>query len=159
MKNQNEYEKRCKAIQLYDEGVGFNKILQLVQRGRFWLSKWLKRFKEQGFESLRDKSRAPKRIWRKTHDRVVKKILSIREELEAHGTRRSAFSGIGAEVIHWELKQRKIRNVPSIPTTSRILSRHGRKKGDRHVIRQTNGRRLRLWREINKNDKKSGYKS
>jgi transposase len=45
MKNQNEYEKRCKAIQLYDEGVDFNKILQLVQRGKFWLSKWLKRFK------------------------------------------------------------------------------------------------------------------
>jgi hypothetical protein len=34
-----------------------------------------------------------------------------------------------------------------------------RKKGDRHVIRQTNGRRLRLWREIDKNDKKSGNKS
>ena len=26
MKNQNEYEKRCKAIQLYKEGHGFNKI-------------------------------------------------------------------------------------------------------------------------------------
>ena len=39
MKNQNEYEKRCKAIQLYDEGVSFNKILQLVQRGKFWLSR------------------------------------------------------------------------------------------------------------------------
>ncbi len=126
MKNQNAYEKRCKAIQLYKEGYGFNKILQLLQRGKGWLSKWLKRFKEQGFEGLRDKSRDPKRIWRKTHERVVKKILSIREELEAHRTRRSAFSGIGAEVIHWELKQRKVRNVPSIPTIARILSRHGK---------------------------------
>jgi len=126
MKNQNEYEKRCKAIQLYKEGHGFNKILQLVRRGRGWLSKWLKRFKEHGFESLRDKSRAPKRIWRKVSERVVKKILSIREELEAHRTRRSAFSGIGAEVIHWELKQRKICNVPSITTIARILSRHGK---------------------------------
>ena len=54
MKNQNEYEKRCKAIQLYKEGHGFNKILQLVQRGRFWLSKWLKRFREQGLEGLKD---------------------------------------------------------------------------------------------------------
>ncbi|MDO9463181.1 MAG: hypothetical protein Q7J61_05185 [Deltaproteobacteria bacterium] len=43
MKNQNEHEKRCKAIQLHNEGIGFNKILQLVQRGKFWLSKWLKR--------------------------------------------------------------------------------------------------------------------
>ncbi len=126
MKNQNEYERRCKAIQLYDEGVGFNKILQLVQRGRFWLSKWLKRFKEQGLKGLKDKSRTPKRIWRKTSEHMVKKILSIRAELEAHKTRRSAFSGIGAEVIHWELKQKKIRNIPAIPTIAKILSRYGK---------------------------------
>jgi len=126
MKNQNEYEKRCKAIQLYKEGHGFNKILQLVQRGRFWLSKWLKRFREQGLEGLKDQSRSPKRIWRKTSDRMVKKILSIRAELEVHKTRRSAFSGIGAEVIHWELKQRKIRNIPAISTIAKILSRYGK---------------------------------
>jgi transposase InsO family protein len=46
--------------------------------------------------------------------------------LESHKTRRSAFSGIGAEVIHWELIQRKIRKIPSVPTISRILSRHGK---------------------------------
>ncbi|MBI5188575.1 MAG: helix-turn-helix domain-containing protein, partial [Nitrospirae bacterium] len=126
MKRQNEYEKRCKAIQLYKEGYGFNKILQLVQRGRGWLSKWLKRFKEQGLKGLKDKSRAPKQIRRKTPEHMVKKILSVRTELEAHKSKRSAFSGIGAEVINWELKQRKIHNVPSISTIARILYRHGK---------------------------------
>lgn len=126
MKIQNEYEKRYKAIQLYKEGYGFNKILQLLQRGRGWLSKWLKRFKECGLKGLKDKSRAPKRIWRKTSEHMVKKILSIRAELEAHNTRRSAFSGIGAEVIQWELKQKKIRNIPAIPTIAKILSRYGK---------------------------------
>ena len=48
------------------------------------------------------------------------------EELETHQTRRSAFSGIGAEVIHWELDQRKIRNIPSIATIARILFRYGK---------------------------------
>ena len=57
MGNQNEYEKRCKAIQLYEDGFGFNKILQLVQRGKGWRSKWLKRFKEQGLKGLKDKNR------------------------------------------------------------------------------------------------------
>ena len=57
---------------------------------------------------------------------MLKKILCVRKELESHRTRRSAFSGIGAEVIHWELTQRKIRKVPSISTISRILSRHGK---------------------------------
>ena len=128
MDDQKEYEKRCKAIQLYKEGYGFNKILQLLQGGKGWLSKWLKRFKEQGLKGLKDQSRVPKRIWRKTSEHMVKKILSIRAELEAHKTRRSAFSGIGAEVIHWELKQRKVRHVPSIPTIANILSRHGKTK-------------------------------
>jgi transposase len=126
MKNQKEYEKRCKAIQLYKEEYGFNKILQLVQRSKGWLSKWLHRYNEQGLKGLKDKSRTPIRIWRKTSDNMVKKILSIREELESHKTRRSAFSGIGAEVIHWELEQRKVCNVPSIPTIANILSRYGK---------------------------------
>lgn len=137
MKNQNEYEKRCKAIQLYKEGYGFNKILQLVQRSKGWLSKWLKRFKEDGIKGLNDKSRAPKRIWRKASGYMVKKILSIREELESHRTRRSAFSGIGAEAIHWELKQREVRNIPSISTIARILSRYG-KTGKVKPKRNTN---------------------
>lgn len=126
MKNQNEYEKRCKAIHLYEEGFGFNKVLQVVQRSRRWLSKWLKRFKEHGVNGLKDQSRVPKKIWRKTANRLVKKILSIREELESHKTRRSAFSGIGAEIIHWELKQRKVHNIPAISTIANILSRHGK---------------------------------
>lgn len=44
MGNQKEYEKRCKAIQLYKEGDGFNQVLQLVQRsiGRFF--KWLRKY-------------------------------------------------------------------------------------------------------------------
>lgn len=126
MKDQNEYEKRCKAIQLYKKGHGFNNILQLVQRGRFWLSKWLRRHKEQGLDGLKNQSRAPKRIWRKTSEHIVKKILSIREELESHKTGRSAFSGIGAEVVHWELKQRKVRKLPAISTIAKILSRNGK---------------------------------
>lgn len=126
MEKNSEYERRCKAIQLYKEGVGFNEILRLVQRSPFWLAKWLRRYQEQGMEGLKDRSRAPKRIWRKTSERLVQKILALREELVSHRTRRSAFSGIGAEVIHWELQQRKIRNVPAIPTIAKILSRHGR---------------------------------
>ena len=98
----------------------------MVQRGRYWLSKWLKRYKEGGLKGLKDRSRATKRIWRKTPASMVKKILSLRGELESHKTRRSAFSGIGAEVIHWELKKRNPRGVPVISTIAKILSRHGK---------------------------------
>jgi len=128
MKNQNEYGIRYKAIQLYNNCIGFNEILQRVQRAKGWLSKWLRRYKEQGFAGLRDKSRAPKKIRRSTPQYMVEKILSIRHELESHKTYRSAFSGIGAEAIHWELERRRHKHIPSISTISRILLRHGKTK-------------------------------
>ena len=67
MENQKEYEKRYQAIRLYKKGHRFNKILQLVQRSRGWLYKWLSRparigtggYKEYGNKGLRDRSRAP----------------------------------------------------------------------------------------------------
>ena len=126
MKSENEYEKRCKAVQLYHEGMKFNEVLRVVQRGRFWLSKWLRRYEEDGMDGLRDKSRTPRKVWRKTPEPMVRKILAIRAELETHRSRRSAFAGIGAEVIQWELTQRGTKNVPSIATISRILARHGK---------------------------------
>jgi len=136
MKHHNEYDIRCKAIHLYEEGHGFEDVLRMVKRSRGWLSKWLKRYKEEGLQGLKDKCRVPKRIRRKTPDHLVKKILAIREELESHKTRRSAFSGIGAEAIHWELTQRRVRQIPSISTISRILFRHG--KTGRKKIQRNN---------------------
>lgn len=130
MKKQQEHEKRRKAIELYQQGTGFEKLLQIIHRSRGWLSKWLGRFREQGLGGLRDQSRAPKRVWRRTPRRLEQKILAIRKELESHTTRRSTFAGIGAEVIQWELKQRKMAPIPSISTLTRILAKHGyTKKG------------------------------
>ncbi len=126
----NEYDVRYKAIQLYINETGFNEILKTVQRTNFWLSKWLRRYEEHGLEGLKDKSRAPKRIRRSTPQHMVKKVLSIRKELESHKTRRTAFSGIGAEAIHWELERRRLKYIPSISTISRILLRHGKTKKD-----------------------------
>jgi putative transposase len=124
--NQKENERRCYAIQLYEQGIGFSEILRIVRRSKGWLAKWIKRYKEEGSDGLRDRSRAPRKVWRKTPERIVRKVLAIRDELESHRTRRSAFSGIGPEVIHWELKQRKTKNIPSIPTISRLLCTHGK---------------------------------
>jgi len=136
MNKHTEYDKRFKAIHYYERGIPFERILGLVRRGRFWLAKWLRRYKEHGLRGLEDRSRAPKRIWRRTPESTVKTILDLRKELESHRTKRSAFSGIGPEVINWELKQRHARHVPSLSTIARILRRHDktekkRPKGDR----------------------------
>ena len=137
IKSPSDYEKRYQAIQLYQQGQSFKKVLHLVHRSKSWFFKWLKRYQEYGVKGLHDQSRAPKRIWRKTRGSMVRKILSIRAELEAHRSRRSAFAGIGAEVIHWELQQRRVRRIPSITTIANILFRHG-KTGKRKPRRTHN---------------------
>ena len=126
MSRNREDDNRQKAIQLYEQGHRFNEIVRTLGCSRSWLSKWLARYRECGVEGLSSRSKAPRRIWRKTSERTVTTILAIRDELWAHATRRAAFAGIGAEVIHWELMQRHCPDVPSIATIGRILKRHGR---------------------------------
>lgn len=51
MKDAYEHDLRIKAIRLYDDGIGFNEILRRMQRGDFWPTKWLRRFREFGEEA------------------------------------------------------------------------------------------------------------
>jgi transposase len=128
MKSNFEYERRCRAIGLLNEGVRFEKILREVQRGRFWLAKWIRRYRAFGLEGLRDRSRTPKHVRNRTQESMVRKILALRDELVAHKTRRAAFAGIGAETIHFELDRRGTRRLPALSTIEKILARAGKTK-------------------------------
>ena len=128
MSTRNEYEIRLKAIQLSEAGVGFSDILRKVERSCFWLTKWLRRYREHGLAGLRDQSRAPKHVRNRTGESLVGNILALRDELAVHKTRRAAFAGIGAETIHFELQRRGIRKLPSISTIEKILARAGKTK-------------------------------
>ncbi len=132
MKEKTEHELRVYAIELYQQGKGFESVLRQVGRFRSWFAKWLRRFRKQGKAGLKDQSRVPHGIWRETPTAVVKKVLLLRDALEAHRTRRTAFSGIGAEAIQWELERQRIRKIPSLRTIERILERHGRTRSGPH---------------------------
>lgn len=122
---EHEYALRRHAIELRQQGVGFKAILERVARSRGWLAKWLQRFAAEGWAGLRSRSRAPKRQHRAIPQDRVDQVLATRQELEAHRTRRSRFSGIGAEAIWLELARRQLRPLPSQRTIERILQRHG----------------------------------
>jgi len=98
-----EYELRCRAIRFHLQGVPHGRILTLLGRGRTWLAKWLGRFKRLGWAGLHAQSREPKRQPRRTPERVVAAVLGVRVELQAHRSRASRFSGVGAEVIQLQL--------------------------------------------------------
>jgi hypothetical protein len=120
-----EYELRCRAIRLREQGVPFARVLAMVGRGEFWLSKWLRRFREAGWAGLQTRSRAPMRRPRSTPASVVSKVLALRAELQAHRTRASRFAGIGAEAIRLELARRRVRPLPGLRTIERIVKQHG----------------------------------
>jgi len=123
--SRDDYDLRRRAIGLYLGGLGFDAILDRVGRARSWLSKWLGRYRRSGWAGLHSRSRAPRRQARRTPERVVTRVLGLREELEHTRTRRSRFAGIGAEVIQLELGRRRLQPLPSISTIERILRRHG----------------------------------
>jgi hypothetical protein len=100
--------------------------LASVGRGEYWLSKWLRRFREAGWAGLQAQPRAPKRRPRSMPPTVVAKVLALRAELQAHRTRASRFAGIGAEAIRLELTRRRVRPLPGLRTIERILKQHGR---------------------------------
>jgi len=91
-----DYELRGRAVELHEAGVGFQAILHRLGRSRAWLAKWLHRFRTEGWQGLRSRSRAPKQQARQMPQRIVARVVAIRAELEARQTRRSRFSGIGA---------------------------------------------------------------
>lgn len=119
------YELRRRAIELHRAGVGFGVILERLGRARSWLSKWLRRYQEEGWAGLRARSRTPKRQPRRTPERVVTRVVEIREALEQARVRRSRFAGVGAEVVHLELQRRRVRPLPSLSTIERVLRQHG----------------------------------
>lgn len=120
-----QYGRRCRAIELLKRGATFAAACAAVARSEPWLAKWWRRYREEGRAGLHERSRAPRRVWRRTPARLVARILRIRAELVAHRTWRTAFAGCGAEAIRWELEQRGVRRLPSLRTIGRILQRHG----------------------------------
>jgi transposase len=129
-----EYELRCRAIKLRQQGTSFAQVLAQLGRGRMWLAKWWRRYRHSGWAGLKTQSRAPKRRPQSTPERVVAKVLAVRMELQSHRTRASRFAGIGAEAIRLELARRRVQPLPGLRTIERIVKRHhlsGRKPARR----------------------------
>ncbi len=125
MAEQRDEAERHRAIELYESGVAFEAILREMRRSRAWLAKWLRRFREEGASGLRSRPRTPQRQPRKTSQRILARVVAIREELERRRSRRARFAGTGAEVIRAELARRRVHPLPSLSTIERILRRSG----------------------------------
>lgn len=90
-------------------------------RSRSWSYKWKDRYEREGWAGLKELSRAPHHVERKTCDKMRRAVLRVRSELEAEAQQSDRLGYIGAHAIRGRLKS----PLPSISTIERILRQAG----------------------------------
>jgi hypothetical protein len=121
MDNQQEFQLRRKAMSLGLRGIAPQVILAKVHRSRAWLSKWQKRFDQQGVSGLHSRSRRPRHTPTLYAARVVQWIVKTRRRLV-----KQKVGLIGARAIRRELRKLGLgEHLPSLSTIKRVLPRYG----------------------------------
>jgi putative transposase len=90
-----------------------------------WCYKWKKRYEQEGWAGMKERTRAPHHVAGKTPDRVREAILRMRSELEAEAQQKDKLGYIGADAIYGCLCSSGFQDIPSISTIERILHRAG----------------------------------
>jgi putative transposase len=117
MNEQHEYQLRRRAIRLTLQGHERTAILARIPRSPAWLSKWLRRFDELGWQGLRSRSRSPLHPSARYCEHIRHLVVATRQRLLK---RRVALSG--PQAIQDELRLAALlRRVPSLATIKRIL--------------------------------------
>jgi putative transposase len=119
MDEKTELHLRRQAIHLWLQGVKSRDILNKVHRSRFWLSKWRKRFDQEGAAGLPSDSRRPHSAPQACAPRIVGLITRLRRRLV-----KRAVGLIGARAIQHELRPVLGRATPGLTTIKRVLRTH-----------------------------------
>ena len=96
-------------------GTNISELARRYQISRKTAYKWLKRFKAQGPEGLQEQSRKPLHSPRRTPDKQVERIVTVRK----------AHPCWGGRTLNAYLKRQGSIEVPSPSCIQRILSRQG----------------------------------
>jgi transposase InsO family protein len=129
MDEQTEYRLRRKALRLLLQGVKPSVVVSTVQRSRFWLAKWYRRFQDEGVRGLRSRSRRPRHTANKLNARIERMIVQTRRRLV-----KQKVGLIGAATIQSELQKLHLgRALPSLSTIKRVLLRQSLVKHERET--------------------------
>jgi hypothetical protein len=121
MDDKDELRRRRQAIRLWLKGVSPKQILERVQRGRTWLSKWRDRFERLGAAGLGSQSRRPRHRPAAHSSQMVCAIVRARQRL-----RRQRVGLIGPRAIRRELRLLRLgKRLPSLATIKRVLKTAG----------------------------------
>ena len=126
-----EEQKRIDAVNRYQRGERPSRICESVGRSRVWLRKWIGRYdnsdKSSKKEWLRDGSRAPKNVRRKTDSEMEQLVINVRRSLMEGKTEDTKYRCIGADEIQFRMYELGYSEdeTPSLSTIQRIIKRNG----------------------------------
>jgi len=116
---------RRTAIRLLRSGKTPDEVASGLGRSISWVYKWQDRFRQGGWEGLRDLSRAPKTHPNRLPEAVRQAIRQTRSDLEAEAADPGYLSYIGAQAIQSRLRQKKVKPLPSLSAIEREVHAAG----------------------------------
>jgi transposase/transposase InsO family protein len=126
------------AIHLLRSGRTVGEVAQQLKRPECWVYKWKKRFDEEGWAGLADRSRAPHHVANKLPEKTRQAIRQARSELEAEAERGDGLHYIGSHAVLARLREKKLTPLPGTASIERVLSaaemtRPHRQRADKKV--------------------------
>lgn len=97
-------------------------------RAPSWGYKWKARYDQDGWAGVKERSRAPRHVSRKTAEPVRQEILRVRSVLEAEAQESDKLGYIGGQAIAGRLPSAEGQSWPSVSTIERILRQAGMTK-------------------------------
>ncbi len=125
MTNSDLLAERKLAIFQLIKGKTIKEVAQSLNRSTNWAWKWHKRYREESWLGLKDRSRAPKSHGNKLPEPVCQAVQQARLELEAEALMGEGLKYVGATAVRTRLKHKPFEPLPSIPNIERILRKAG----------------------------------
>jgi putative transposase len=117
--NRKQERDRKLAIDRYSSGESITSIARSMGYSRQWVYKWIERHEgtNKGSDWHESRSACPRSSPRQLSADVVEAVKIVRLSLHNQGL------FCGAQAIEWELKELGVKQVPSLRSINRILSR------------------------------------
>jgi len=103
---------RKEAVCLHLQGISKTEISRRLKKSRRWVYRWITRYdRDQGEKSLADQSSAPKHR-QEVYPQKIKDLVVKSRKARKAGQRKYSYALVGAEAIHYELRDLGISPCP-----------------------------------------------